>query len=181
MLYDLCARFPRHELVEDIVAKVWLIGRSYAAPIERGKLDALSSDDFYPRRVAPMVMGSRLDEHLNQIAPKRDCRTVDDARLALAVHDALTTAFRRASGRANRSLSSKYLHFHRPHFFPIYDSRASSQIRRMVVGRVPRGFPPGDQEYRSFMARYLALAAWIREKDGADMSPRQIDRLLLRY
>ena len=31
VLYDLCRLYPRHEQVDQIVAKVWLIGRAYAA------------------------------------------------------------------------------------------------------------------------------------------------------
>ena len=36
MLYQLCRDYPDHKAPEVITAKVWLIGRSYAAAIERG-------------------------------------------------------------------------------------------------------------------------------------------------
>jgi hypothetical protein len=35
VLYSLCQAHPRHDHSDAIVAKVWLIGRSYAAAIER--------------------------------------------------------------------------------------------------------------------------------------------------
>jgi hypothetical protein len=52
-LYALCREFPRHERAPEIVAKVWLIGRSYAAAIERGQQSDLLGDDFYTEVVAP--------------------------------------------------------------------------------------------------------------------------------
>ena len=35
MLYDLCSNYPSQEDAEQVVAKIWLIGRSYAASVER--------------------------------------------------------------------------------------------------------------------------------------------------
>lgn len=37
VLYDLCQSHPEHTRDDEIVAKIWLIGRSYAASIERRK------------------------------------------------------------------------------------------------------------------------------------------------
>jgi hypothetical protein len=37
VLYDLCRKHPSHKTADEILAKVWLIGRSYAASIERRK------------------------------------------------------------------------------------------------------------------------------------------------
>ena len=36
-LYDLCSKHPNHKNNEEIIAKVWIIGRTYAAAIERRK------------------------------------------------------------------------------------------------------------------------------------------------
>ena len=35
ILYDMCATKPRHDDIDIIVGKIWLIGRSYSAAIER--------------------------------------------------------------------------------------------------------------------------------------------------
>lgn len=40
VLYDLCRRHPGHSEPGEILAKIWLIGRSYAAAIERGRSNA---------------------------------------------------------------------------------------------------------------------------------------------
>jgi len=37
VLYDLCKSYPRHDEEDVIASKIWLIGRAYAAAIERGK------------------------------------------------------------------------------------------------------------------------------------------------
>ena len=39
VLYDLCKTYPTHKDKKSIVAKIWLIGRAYAAAIERRKKD----------------------------------------------------------------------------------------------------------------------------------------------
>lgn len=36
VLYDMCRKYPAHDREDVIAAKAWLIGRAYAAAIERG-------------------------------------------------------------------------------------------------------------------------------------------------
>ena len=55
VLYDLCQNHPRHRVADEIVAKVWLIGRSYAASIERRRITDQHGDDFYEATVAPAM------------------------------------------------------------------------------------------------------------------------------
>lgn len=47
VLYDLCRKYPRHEGYPEIIAKIWIIGRSYAAAIERRKSDAVKMDENF--------------------------------------------------------------------------------------------------------------------------------------
>src|ERR1700730_17268977 len=62
VLYDLCREHPLHTKTEVVIAKMLLIGRVYAAAIERRKPDlSKPSDDFYVQRVAPSIIGSSLD------------------------------------------------------------------------------------------------------------------------
>ena len=37
VLYQMCEKYPSHTNEEEIIGKIWLIGRSYAAAIERAK------------------------------------------------------------------------------------------------------------------------------------------------
>jgi hypothetical protein len=67
MLYQLCRNHPDHKSPEVITAKVWLIGRSYAAAIERGRTTEEDGDRFYESRVVPKIQASRLDEHIDKV------------------------------------------------------------------------------------------------------------------
>ena len=64
VLYDLCSTYPFHKTDQEIIAKIWLIGRSYAAAIERRKnkdLDA-AGDLFYEDKVTPAIKRSGIDD-----------------------------------------------------------------------------------------------------------------------
>ena len=141
----------------------------------------MTSEAFYSKVVVQAVLGSSLDEHLAGIGVAQQCESPEDARVLLATHASLMDTFRKASGRSNRSLASKYLHFHRPLFFPMFDSRADRGIRQVVSGRVAGSFPNGGREYRSFLARFMLLRQWIASEYGLDLTPRQVDRILLNY
>jgi hypothetical protein len=179
VLYRMCADFPEHLEPSDIIAKVWIIGRAYAAPVERGRSNGGTSERFYQERVVPAVAKVGLDHTLARIDPGRQCVSTSDTESLLSAHSSLMDAFASASGRANRSLASKYLHFHRPLFFPILDARAETAMRSMMEGTTDRAFPSGDPTYRWFVARYITLRAWISSELGVALTPRQIDRLLL--
>ena len=53
VLYSLCHDYPKHDRGDAIIAKIWLIGRSYAAAIERRK-NADPLHDFYAGKSAPV-------------------------------------------------------------------------------------------------------------------------------
>ena len=60
VLYDLCREHPAHRESGEILAKVLLIGRVYAAAIERrrNKEDDHENDRFYIDTVAPPIRAS---------------------------------------------------------------------------------------------------------------------------
>ena len=128
VLYRLCRKHPDHRSDDAIVAKVWLIGRAYAAAIERRRIDLdLSSDEFYLSRVAKGIRGSGIDRSFRALQGL----SRPDPVAVVPVHKWLTERFRRISKHDNRSLASKYLHFHFPRAVYIYDARAASAIRRV--------------------------------------------------
>jgi len=53
--YDMCRKYPSHKKKSEILAKVWLIGRSYFAAIERRKNieKKFDGDTYYLEKVAP--------------------------------------------------------------------------------------------------------------------------------
>src|SRR5688572_8852994 len=60
VLYDLCSRYPAHIEDGEVLAKILLVGRVYAAAIERrrNKEDDHENDRFYTDAVAPAIMSS---------------------------------------------------------------------------------------------------------------------------
>ena len=189
ILYDLCKKNPKHDDEHIIVAKVWLIGRSYAAAIERGRDLSGSSEAFYYDVVAPKIMeesfGTKvLDKNLDELL-RSNKRIADDLEQILYVHKKLTDKFRNISKSAKRSLASKYLHFHCPDKFFIYDSRADAAIKD-IVNSPDRSRIKGmeyDSEYGNFVCRMLEFQKHLIDKLNPKqmdyISPRNLDSFLL--
>jgi len=202
ILYDLCQRNPKHDDDSVIIAKVWLIGRAYAAAIERRKptknitlvnSDAEqqdSSEDFYVKEVAPKIksIGSELDDRIRKISSYPQ---ITEALLPQIVdtHHFLTKVFSEISGMNKRSLASKYLHFHVPQMFYIFDSRActgvgaansdSKQLKRKIQRCLCE--KTYDDSYLDFAVKVFVLNQHIYQEHGGWLSPREIDALLLDY
>lgn len=68
-----------------------------------------------------------------------------------------------------------------PELFFIYDTRAVEALRAFagVLPRAPRDPGHGDNEYRKFAHKARALVLLCRKEHGLQMSPRQLDNLLL--
>ena len=181
VLYELCRTKPAHTDEAEVISKIWLIGRCYAAAIESRKtnLDE-NNDSFYLTSVAPGIIGSAIDEWLAQAWQYASPSTQSWSTL-VQVHHRTTQLFKTISGLDKRSLASKYLDFHVPHLFYIYDSKAVEAISRIrgLVGRSDRSVLDADDEYQKFAAKCLALQQLIEDQYGIGMSPRDLDNLLL--
>jgi hypothetical protein len=181
-LYDLCRNNPRHENREEIVGKILMVGRVYAAAIERRRSKVETSDDFYISTVAPAIMKSRLDEW---IAGAARCELDDNDALGTMAdaHGRTTRLFQKITGLEKRSLASKYLHFHVPRLFFIYDTRAVSGLRAVsnVVGRASasESRKSSDATYWTFASKCLCLRRHVETEYGVTLAPRQLDNLLL--
>jgi hypothetical protein len=181
VLYKLCCDQPVHADHDAILAKVLIIGRVYAASIERrkSKLKEETTDTFYFSRVAPMIQRSDLDEWITSaraVSPESD----DALPKMVEVHQLTTTLFNKISKLNKRSLASKYLHFHVPELFYIFDSRAEKAIR-MCKHFIGKSSPmtSGDPTYRAFAAKCALLRSRCKKEFGIDLSPRALDNLLL--
>lgn len=184
VLYDLCKEHPRHKSKPEIVAKIWLIGRAYAAAIERtGKKsdDVPKGDDFYLEHVASAVKASNMDQWLERLK-NCDKVTVDNLDVILGVHQKVTDLFHEISGRNKRSLASKYLHFHYPGLFFIYDDRVLKALSKLshVTGRLKRTtYEDADNDYRKVCEKCLKVRDHIEKTHKIFLSPRHLDNLLL--
>jgi len=186
VLYNLCQDYPRHDRGEEIIAKVWLIGRSYAAAIERHKKNvAITSDDFYETTVVKALKNNKsfsLDKMLGEL-PEKIKDPWGKLGQAVKVHKELMERFSEITDLGKRSLASKYLHFHRPDMFFLYDSRA-----RMAVAKVTPSIKQiakikaekEDPEYLTFCRRCQWLHDYISGEYKIELTPRQLDKILLR-
>ena len=183
VLYRMCFEHPWHNNDEEIIGKIWLIGRSYAASIERRQNAKETNDDFYYGTVAPNIrrIGSDLDCKIEVL--KHDGKSAaDDIGLILETHKLLQTAFEKITELKKRSLASKYLHFHVPSKFFIYDSRANRHITEIVHKPLKYCLDKQgkeDDEYKMFACRMLELAELWCDELGYEPSPRELDTFLL--
>lgn len=181
VLYDCCDQHPLHTDEHEIVTKIWLIGRTYAAAIERCKAGASRPGrDFYYDSVA-VIMKNHGTDIDNDIRLIQNGNTID---AVLQAHGRLTKVFCEITGLDKRSLASKYLHFHCPDTVYIYDSRADAAVKKLVGGKItiPSNLVSGtdvDATYADFCTRAQALVEYIKKTYNKALTPRQLDDLLL--
>jgi hypothetical protein len=184
VLYSLCENHPKHGCADVIIAKVWLIGRAYAAAIERRKNAEDTSDDFYEVTVATKMKESKIDQWLASL-PVQLADSWRELGQVVAVHKQLTGLFLKMTGLEKRSLASKYLHFHRPDLFFIYDTRAKGAVAKAKVAQSIKCIATiecenADAEYLTFVRHCQWLTCDIEQRFGEHLAPRQIDKILLR-
>ena len=148
ILYNLCENNQDYRdrfNSDSFVAKLWLIGRSYAAAVERRNIvDIRNLDyndnfmkysyDFYYDEVFERIKANNCYFEMIDKLQKIDTldRDIESIKTILKAHKVLTDIFTNVCGKEKRSLASKYLHFHFPNLFFIFDSRASEEIKKYV-------------------------------------------------
>lgn len=185
ILYDMCKNHLNHNDPDEIAGKILIIGRTYAASIERRKKDTdIDNDSFYYDKVVGkmITIGDELDKRIKALRESE--KTIDDEiSLVLQTHLMLTKAFNDISGLDKRSLASKYLHFHCPEKFFIYDSRSSSEIKKIVKKNRKQNFSriyDTDTKYEDFVNRMLVFQKKLLETNSnEDVTPRKLDSFLL--
>jgi len=176
VLYKFCRKHPYHTDARITVAKILLIGRVCAVAIERRKPEIVEqNDDFYRRRVAPIVMRSAVDRWIEESKTQKPM-TPESFEILVEAHARTTELFTKISGLEKRSLASKYLHFHVPWLFFIYDARAIAGMRTVmdVVGRATRYADSRDSQYRSFAEKCVRLTLHCKAEFGVVLQPREL-------
>lgn len=179
ILYEMCQKYPYHKNDGEIIAKVLLIGRVYSAAIERRKNVENISSEFYREIVAPSIRKSKIDVWLNTLKDF-DRPTFENCTQIIAVHKKVTDLFKEISGLEKRSLASKYLHFHFPNLFFIYDSRSSSALKKVEHSSVwNSSLVEYDRAYAKFFLRCMAFVEKANSECDIPLTPRQLDKYLL--
>lgn len=185
ILYILCKENFEHKEDKYILTKVLFIGRIYAAAVERRKNKANDiNDNFYIKTIAPTFSKSELDNKLHEL---KDLKTIEikNIKSVLQTHYYLTnTLLYKITELNKRSFSSKYLHFHLPDLFYIYDSRVVMALKQFKI-QVPDDLKPIlsldgiDYEYAKFYCKCYDLKRQIENKYNIELSNRQLDNLLI--
>lgn len=152
ILYDMCEQYKSNDVAENVSAKFWLIGRSYAASPERRDTKPTTTEKkyeyFFDRFSEIFVKNSSVKEiddlidNLNKsdYTGNYDC---DKELISNAIH--LVELFNRTviktikeldksnkdenQMRQNISFSSKYLHFHCKKIIYIIDSYSNANAK----------------------------------------------------
>ncbi len=186
MLYRMCDENPEHKKPEVTYGKLAIIGRTYAAALERTSKVGSKSQKIFATAIQALTEED-IDSKLKaakkiELPLTLDFSDTDLGRLSqiLAIHASLTSVFAKSAGMEKRSLASKYLHFHVPKVFFIYDKFATKNIRPLSpsVGR-KYTFHDFDNNYAKFFMRCLILRNTIYKDHGVLLTPRQLDNLLL--
>jgi hypothetical protein len=179
ILYNLCRDSPKHNSSEIILAKIWIIGRCYAAAIERRKSNKDDiNDDFYNSRVVPKIMNSNIDRWIEK------CNCTKEKEDALIAHKNLTNLFFELTNLNKRSLASKYLHFHIPDLFYIYDSRVVNSIGKLntllkIKNKRKKKNIEVDNDYKMFYEKCERIVEKINQEYGIKLACRELDNLLI--
>ena len=178
ILYNMCSENPLHKDKTVVAGKVWLIGRSYAASLERVKEDIGSEKVYEDFLCEVKKRATEIDKNIQQINLISISDISNNLTLIFNTHKIFTEIFESSTKLHKRSLASKYLHFHCPNAFFIYDSRAKNAINSLVR-KVGIGEYKGDDEYVDFYLRVLELQKYILQKIGKWFTPRELDNFLL--
>lgn len=184
ILYKMCKEHFYHNQDDIILTKVLFIGRIYAAAVERRKnKEDKINDDFYLDVVVPTFKNSELDDRLSALYSINESR-LDDLPLILQTHYYLTSTLNQITGLDKRSFSSKYLHFHLPNLYFIYDSRAMSGLRSFI-SRFPKDYARltylnnVDEEYAKFFCKCYEIKRQTESNFNTKLTNRQFDNILI--
>ena len=186
ILYLMCRENFTHKQTDKIIGKTVLIGRTYAAAIERrkNKTKEEQNDNFYIDKVAPEFKKSKLDFHLNKLKLVSELNEKNIPEI-LKSHFYLTDLIKDLTDQNKRSFSSKYLHFHLPNLFFIYDTRAVKAIR-LLKTKLPSKYKEQinsekvDKEYVSFFYKCYTQKTDLENGFNRKISTRHFDNILMK-
>jgi hypothetical protein len=186
VLYDMCKNYPSHDNEKHTESKILIIGRAYSASLDRRTDKSIKTEDLYAL-VAHQLKESDLDDRIEKLSSKNlsdiSTRTNDEIiNQVLELHGAFMSILESCVKMNKRSLASKYLHFHLPELFFLYDSYAVQELRG-IYPRLKVQIPDisCDREYATFYHKMLIFRNEIKAQYEYSLNPRKLDQLLLRY
>lgn len=142
VLYRACREHPLHNDRRAIMCKMVVVGRCYAAGIER--LVTPRKGEQAVDRIGDCLArhGAVIDGIIQGLPDPEAPLTPAPMRIVVRQHGRLTRLLARhlTKGRYPTSFVSKYLHFHRP-IVPIYDAYCLAGLTKAVPTGIRRRFP----------------------------------------
>jgi hypothetical protein len=179
-IYRLCRENPDNLSRPSVFAKVFVIGRSYQAGVER-KVRAPVAPNNSIAQVAECLLrhGRKLNEWIGSLSGNIDAA---DLRAGIEVHGRILKLLAPVARklRSPRSFVSNYLHFHNAGV-PIYSSFADWNLKRLVPWDdaldLFNSSKAADLEYDRHVKRFLGLCSIIRENELI-VSVKRLDHYL---
>lgn len=187
VLYGMCKKSPGHTDIGVIYAKLSIIGRTYAAALERTSKKEKKSNAIFSMAISKIIKDGELDALINKarmvkLPTSLEFSNADLEAISkiLAPHAYLSRVLSQAAEIGKVSLSSKYLHFHLPDLYPIYDKYSRKNISKFTSGIGNKlKYENCDESYAKFFIRCLLLKNSLMKNHQKKLSMRQIDNLLL--
>ena len=185
VLYDMCKNHPLHDNPKEIIMKTLIIGRVYSVQLERRKnKDNLIGDRFYEDKVIPTFLKSKLDEKLSFLRSKNLKTSVFED--VFSVHKSLMDSLHKITDMDKRSFCSKYLHFHQPKLFFLYDSRLCQSVS-ILSGKITKEQKETfvntrkdyDKTYVEFFLKCYNLKEKLQEYLGRTLTIREFDNIMI--
>jgi hypothetical protein len=182
VLYELCRKHPDHDYRRVVTAKLALVGRVYAAGLERRVTPPPGEQAITVVAKYVLQRGREVDRIIHALDEVKEPLGPASMGVIVEQHGHLTELLRERAtdGKAPRSFASKYLHFHRP-FVPIYDEYARQKLSRLVIWEgsyAPFALPAhGDREYWNYCLRFFRLYEAC-QADGLLVTVKSLDAYL---
>jgi len=167
VLYRLCID-KKSELYghrySQVRAKIWLIGRAYAASLERGNIGQNGTrEKLYEKVINRYCHSNELNNYFRKFKNKKyNALRKEDTKDIMKLFNILATKiFKEKENKY--SLASKYLHFHFPESFFIYDSISNRQVTHLCSQLGRKGRLEGNNVYEKYFNKCVYL---IKELEG---------------
>jgi hypothetical protein len=182
-LYDLCQRKPEQRDESLVFSKVAIIGRVYAAQVNRSFKAAGGGNKEVTVARGLVEQADLIEKGLLALDGRKFDRQT--AREIVELHGRITRKLAERTGDAwLSSFVSKYLHFHCP-IVPIYDSQATGSIGRFVDWTAVRDLrtsmatiPDWARAYRNFVAAFVLSYERVWTETSLRPTVKQVDHLL---
>lgn len=181
----MCRKHPSHNDPKEIIMKTLIIGRVYSVQLERRKNhDQLIGDRFYEDKVIPTFMNSKLDDYISGLRGKTLTPKLFDE--IFSIHKSLMKDLHRITQMDKRSFCSKYLHFHLPQLFFLYDSRLCQSVS-FLSGKITKEQKETfvdtrkkyDITYVEFFLKCYNLKHELHDHLGRPLSIREFDNIMI--